>query len=120
LADDQILFAETLRTLLNNYAADLIVIGIAGNGGKAVAMTREHRPDIILMDVRMPVMDGVEAVKTIKQEFPNIKIIVTIQSLAGDSENRRNEGAFSPEMIRLGAKGGGSPLCSSIRHQEQF
>jgi hypothetical protein len=37
--------------------------------------------------------------------------IVTIQSPAGDSDNRRNEGAFSPEMSRLGAKGGGSPLC---------
>jgi hypothetical protein len=39
------------------------------------------------------------------------KIKVTIQSPAGDSENRRNKGAFSPEMSRLGAKGGGSPLC---------
>jgi DNA-binding NarL/FixJ family response regulator len=76
LADDQVLFAETLCTLLNNYAGDLEVIGIAENGEKAISMTREHKPDIILMDVRMPLMDGVEAVKRIKEEFPNIKIIM--------------------------------------------
>ena len=76
LADDQFLFAETLSTLLNNYADDIVVLGIAENGEKAVAMTREHRPDIILMDVRMPKMDGIEAVRIIKKEFPEIKIIM--------------------------------------------
>jgi DNA-binding NarL/FixJ family response regulator len=76
LVDDQILFAETLGTLLNNYAEDLVVVGIAENGEKAVAMTREHEPDIILMDVRMPRMDGVAAVHIIKKEFPQIKIIM--------------------------------------------
>ena len=76
LADDQVLFAETLSTLLNNYADDINVIGIAENGEKAVAMTREYRPDIILMDVRMPKMDGIEAVRIIKKEFPKINIIM--------------------------------------------
>ena len=76
LADDQFLFAETLSTLLNNYAEDIIVLGIAGNGEEAVAMTRESKPNIILMDARMPGMDGVEAVRIIKNEFPEIKIIM--------------------------------------------
>ena len=76
LADDQILFAETLGTLLNNYADDITIIGIAENGEKAVSMTREYKPDIILMDVRMPKMDGIEAVRIIKNEFPQIKIIM--------------------------------------------
>jgi len=74
--DDQFLFAETLSTLLNNYAEDIIVLGIAENGLQAVTMTRENKPDIILMDVRMPKMDGVEAVRIIKREFPEIKIIM--------------------------------------------
>jgi hypothetical protein len=45
---------------------------------------------------------------------------VSIQPPAGDSENWRNEGAFSPEMSRLGAKEGGSPLCKSTRGQKKF
>ena len=76
LVDDQSLFAETISTLLNNYAEDIIVLGIAENGIQAIAMTRENKPNIILMDVRMPKMDGVEAVRIIKKEFPEIKIIM--------------------------------------------
>ena len=76
LADDQVLFAETLSTLLNNYADDITILGIAENGEKAVAMTREYKPDIILMDVRMPKMNGIEAVRIIKKEFPEVKIIM--------------------------------------------
>ena len=76
LVADQFLFAETLSTLLNNYAEDIIVLGIAENGLQAIAMTRENKPNIILMDVRMPKMDGVEAVRIIKREFPEIKIIM--------------------------------------------
>jgi hypothetical protein len=46
------------------------------------------------------------------------KILVTIQSDAGDSENRRNEGAFSPEMSRLGAEGGGSPFVKALENKK--
>ncbi|MDR1420731.1 MAG: response regulator transcription factor [Treponema sp.] len=76
LADDQILFAESLRTFLNNYADDLAVSGIAVNGREAVAMAAEMEPDVILMDIRMPEMDGVEAVRIIKPRQPGIKIIM--------------------------------------------
>jgi DNA-binding NarL/FixJ family response regulator len=76
LADDQILFVESLRTFLNNYAADMVVTGIALNGKEAVALARKDKPDIILMDIRMPEINGVEAVRIIKQWQPEIKIIM--------------------------------------------
>ncbi|MDR2080131.1 MAG: response regulator transcription factor, partial [Treponema sp.] len=76
LADDQILFAESLRTFLNNYADDMTVTGIARNGREAVAMAVQEQPDIILMDIRMPELDGVEAVREIKPRYPAIKIIM--------------------------------------------
>ncbi|MDR1445972.1 MAG: response regulator transcription factor [Treponema sp.] len=76
LADDQLLFAESLRTFLNNYADDMTVTGIARNGREAVAMAVKEQPDIILMDIRMPELDGVEAVREIKPRYPEIKIIM--------------------------------------------
>ncbi|QQO09950.1 response regulator transcription factor [Breznakiella homolactica] len=76
LADDQALFADSLCTFLNNYADDMEVVGIARNGKEAVSMAAQFRPDIILMDVRMPVMDGVEATRIIRKNHPDIKIIM--------------------------------------------
>jgi len=76
LAEDQSLFAESLKTFLMNYAEDMQVLGIAGNGKEAVAMTAGLHPDIILMDVFMPVMNGVEATTAIKASHPEVKIIM--------------------------------------------
>ncbi|MCL2878992.1 MAG: response regulator transcription factor [Treponema sp.] len=76
LADDQSLFAESLKTFLNNYAEDMTVVNIAANGSEAVAMARKYHPDVILMDIRMPEIDGVEAVRKIKEFSPEMKIIM--------------------------------------------
>ena len=78
LVDDQKMFAESLKMFLTNYAQDMDVIAIAANGKEAVDSIAEmyDLPDIILMDVRMPVMDGVEAVGVIKKRWPDIKIIM--------------------------------------------
>lgn len=75
LADDQALFRQGLASLLN-LEADIEVIGQAQDGRDAIALTQSLQPDIILMDVRMPICDGVEATQEIHQRFPWIRILV--------------------------------------------
>jgi DNA-binding NarL/FixJ family response regulator len=64
LADDQVLVRAGFRLLLES-AGDITVIGEAANGGVAVALTREHAPDVVLMDLHMPEVDGVTATRLI-------------------------------------------------------
>lgn len=74
--DDQILFVESLRTVLETRAKEIMVMGVAGDGEEAVRLTAEFLPDVVLMDVRMPGMNGVEATKLIKERFPQIRILM--------------------------------------------
>lgn len=75
ICDDQALFREALRTLLSAYD-DLDVIGEASNGEEAIRFTVTHSPDVILMDLRMPVMDGVEATRRLTQLGKSARVIV--------------------------------------------
>ncbi len=76
LADDQRLFVENLKTVLEQQNPDLEVVAIAENGEEAVRLALEHRPDLVLMDIRMPVMDGVEATRLIHESAPDMAILV--------------------------------------------
>jgi DNA-binding NarL/FixJ family response regulator len=76
LVDDQNLITESLSTFLSNYTEDMLVIGTVMNGKEAVTITEKEHPDIILMDVLMPKMGGIEAVGLIKNKYPEIKIIM--------------------------------------------
>ena len=75
IADD---FQETRRNTRLMIAAldNLEVVAIASNGQQAVEMTKEHRPDIVILDVNMPVMDGLTAFKHIVQEYPGTGCII--------------------------------------------
>lgn len=75
IADDHPIVREGLATVLNQEE-DLKVVGLAENGLEAVAQAREVHPDIILMDLQMPEMDGVEAIHRIKEEDEGIGIII--------------------------------------------
>ncbi|MCG5434772.1 response regulator [Micromonospora foliorum] len=75
LADDQTLVRAGFRGLLD-HSDDLEVVGEASNGAQAVEMVAATRPDIVLMDVRMPVLDGVQATAAIVERFPAVRVIV--------------------------------------------
>ena len=75
IADDSARARNGLRALLTTWSA-VKVVGEAANGQEAVSLVTECRPDIVLMDVQMPVLDGVQATKAIKQRWPDIKVIV--------------------------------------------
>jgi len=76
LVDDQTLFVESLRTVLETRAEDMEVVAVAFDGGKAVELAGTYHPDVILMDVRMPLMNGVESTSLIKEQYPNIKVLM--------------------------------------------
>ncbi|MFO7731815.1 MAG: response regulator transcription factor [Spirochaetia bacterium] len=76
LVDDQVLFVESLQTVLELKAADIEIVGIAHDGKSGLEVIRRTHPEIVLMDVRMPGMDGVEATRLLHQELPEIKVVM--------------------------------------------
>ena len=75
LADDQELIRESLGFVLGAQG-DITVVGMAKNGREAIELVRSEKPDVVLMDIRMPEVDGVECTRLIKSAYPNIKVIV--------------------------------------------
>jgi len=76
IADDHPVVRKGLSALLAAKAAGIDVVGEAVNGSEAIARTKELNPDVILMDLMMPEMDGVEAIKRIMEDIPDAKILV--------------------------------------------
>jgi DNA-binding NarL/FixJ family response regulator len=76
IVDDQILFAESLKAVLEAAGDDYKICGLAENGREAVDAVDELKPDLVLMDVRMPVMDGVAATRILKAKHPGLKILM--------------------------------------------
>lgn len=75
LVDDQQILAEGIKSVLET-SHEITVVGIASDGARAVEMVTEERPDVVLMDIRMPNMNGVVATKKIKEIDESIKIII--------------------------------------------
>jgi DNA-binding NarL/FixJ family response regulator len=111
LVDDQSLFREALRTLLA-LQPDFEIVAEAENGERALALAKAHKPDVILMDLRMPVMGGVEATRRVLAAAPGARVVV-LTTFEEDEE------IF--EAMRAGAVGyllkacSADKLCESVR-----
>ena len=93
--DDHEIFRKGLKVVINQFESTE-VIAEAGNGKEFLNLLNSHKPDIVFMDIRMPVMDGIEATKHAISKYPDIKIIAI--SMFGEEEYLEN-------MIKAGAKG---------------
>jgi DNA-binding NarL/FixJ family response regulator len=85
--DDHPLLHEGLATIIKNQA-DLLLVAEASNGREAIQRFREHKPDVTLMDLRLPDMSGIDAMLSIRSEFPEARVII-LTTFAGDVEIQR-------------------------------
>jgi two-component system NarL family response regulator len=86
--DDQAVVRQGFVSLINTVA-DMEVIAEGTNGQQAIDLYRQHRPDIMLIDLRMPVLSGVEAISAIRREFPTARMIV-LTTYDGDEDIYRS------------------------------
>jgi len=111
VVDDHAMFRQGICALVGSYE-DLEVVGEAENGREAVEKVREFSPEVVLMDIAMPIMGGLEATRRIQKEAPNTKVLVLTQY--DDSE-------YVLSLVRAGARGyisktaTASELISAIR-----
>lgn len=95
LIDDQHLIRQGLKALLE-LEPDLEVVGEGENGQMAIALVASLQPDVVLMDIRMPLMDGVAATRAISQQFPGTKVLVLTTF---------DDDQYVAEALRCGAMG---------------
>jgi len=76
ICDDQVMVREGLKTILNNTEASIEVVGLAKDGAHALELIPLLSPDVVLMDLKMPEMNGVQAIRHIREDFPHVHVLV--------------------------------------------
>jgi DNA-binding NarL/FixJ family response regulator len=94
IADDHSVYRDGLLSILNEDS--FLIVGEVDNGEKILNIARKQKPDIILMDIKMPIMDGIEATKIITAEIPVTQVIAL---------SMHDEESYISEMVDAGAKG---------------
>src|SRR5919199_3757991 len=112
IADDHDLMREATRSMLEG-APDLEVVGEAVNGRHALELCRQMRPDLVLMDVRMPEMDGLTATRAIKEELPAISVLLLT---VYESDDYRREGARAGAAGYVQKDASGQQLREAVRN----
>ena len=97
IVDDHLLYAEALSVLLREQNLD--VVGTAGDGRQALAVAAELRPDLVLMDIEMPLMDGITATRWIRERLPETRVVV-MTALNGEEYSEQALGAGAAACIR--------------------
>jgi DNA-binding NarL/FixJ family response regulator len=85
--DDHALLREGIAAIIN-HQSDMVLVSQASGGREAIQQYREHRPDVTLMDLRMPDLSGIDALLAIRAEFPDACVIM-LTTFEGDVEVRR-------------------------------
>ena len=100
VVDDQDIFVRSVEALLET-TNELEVVGRAWNGELALELVEQLSPDVVLMDIDMPVMDGVEATRQLAARFPNVQVFI----LSGLHEPERIAAALAAGAVSYAAKG---------------
>jgi DNA-binding NarL/FixJ family response regulator len=87
VVDDQLLYAEAISVLLE-LQDGIEVVGIAGDGQEAIAQATDLRPDLVLIDIEMPRVDGISATRLIRRRLPKTRVVV-MTALTGDEYRQR-------------------------------
>ncbi len=111
LADDHAVVRDGLRALLEG-GHDLQVIGVAGNGREAVAEAQRLRPDVVIMDIAMPELDGVEATRRIVERCPETRVLILSMYLSAEHIHRALQAGAQGYVLKESA---GEEVVEAIR-----
>jgi DNA-binding NarL/FixJ family response regulator len=112
IVDDHAILRDGIRSLLERHK-DIMVVGEAGNGYEALLRVKETLPDIVLMDIAMPQMDGIEATRRIKESYPQVRVLILTQ---------HDDREYIRPLLQAGASGyvlkrsGGLEVLNAIRN----
>ncbi len=115
LADDHLILREGIRALLEKVS-DIEMVGEAGDGAEAVAKVEQLVPDVVLMDITMPGLNGLEATRQIKQKNPQVKVLILTMHETNQYLSQMLQAGASGYVVKTTAT---SELISAIRAVHQ-